>query len=59
MSPDEAPEGQADVGPSDRRDERVLPVQSREDTDAGLGDRPEPEERDRIYRDRPPHWDSE
>jgi 2-dehydro-3-deoxy-D-arabinonate dehydratase len=59
MSPDEAPEGQPDVSPSDRRAERALPAQSREDTDAGWGDRPEPDESDRFHRDRPPHWDSE
>ena len=34
----------------------VLPEQSREDTDAAWGDYPEPAN-DRLYRDRPPHWD--
>jgi hypothetical protein len=34
----------------------VLPEQSREDTDAGWGEYPEPAG-DRLYRDRPPHWD--
>lgn len=36
--------------------EAVQPEQSREDTDAAWGDYPEPAD-DRLYRDRPPHWD--
>jgi hypothetical protein len=32
------------------------PEQSREDTDAGWGEYPERAD-DRLYRDRPPHWD--
>ena len=36
--------------------EPVLPEQSPEDTDAGWGEYPEPAD-DRLYRDRPPHWD--
>jgi hypothetical protein len=36
--------------------EPVLPEQSREDTDAGWGEYPGPAD-DRLYRDRPPHWD--
>jgi hypothetical protein len=34
----------------------AMPEQSREDTDAAWGDYPEPAD-DRLYRDRPPHWD--
>ena len=38
--------------------ERLLPEQSREDTDAGWGEYREYSERDdRLQRDRPPHWD--
>ena len=33
------------------------PLQSREDTDAGWGERPEPDDDERLYRDRPPHWE--
>jgi hypothetical protein len=33
----------------------LLPEQSREDTDAGWGEYPERSD-DRLYRDRPPHW---
>jgi hypothetical protein len=36
--------------------EPVPPEQSREDTDAGWGEYSEPAG-DRLYRDRPPHWD--
>jgi hypothetical protein len=36
----------------------VLPEQSREDTDIAWGDYRgrDDEDRDRLYRDRPPHW---
>ncbi|MGH3407284.1 MAG: hypothetical protein ACRDRJ_33005 [Streptosporangiaceae bacterium] len=43
------------AGPSDSGD---LPVQSQEDTDAGWGEQPRPEDDDRLRDDRPPHWDS-
>jgi hypothetical protein len=35
----------------------VLPAQSREDTDAAWGELPAADEDERLYRDRPPHWD--
>ena len=59
MSPYEGPENPADAGPSDRRDQQALPAQSWEDTDIAWGEQPEPDENDRLFRDRPPHWDSE
>ena len=59
MLPDEAPDEPAEAGPPDREEQQAPPVQSREDTDAAWGEQPEPDERDRFYRDRPPHWDSE
>jgi hypothetical protein len=34
----------------------ALPEQSPEDTDAAWGDYPQRDD-DRLYRDRPPHWD--
>ena len=43
----------------DRDEEPVVPPQSREDTDAGWGEVPEPSDDDRFYRDRPPHWGSD
>jgi hypothetical protein len=36
--------------------EPLLPERSREDTDAAWGDAPERDD-DRLYRERPPHWD--
>jgi hypothetical protein len=36
--------------------ESLLPEQSREDTDAAWGDYRQRDD-DRLYRDRPPHWD--
>lgn len=36
--------------------EPILPEQSREDTDAAWGEYPGTGD-DRLYRDRPPHWD--
>ena len=58
MSPYEAPEEPADARPPDREDQQAWPVQSREDTDIAWGEQPEHDEDDRLYRDRPPHWDS-
>lgn len=57
------PDGEAssrspDAGRSDRSDMPVLPVQSQEDTDVGWGEQPEPEDDERLHRERPPHWDS-
>jgi hypothetical protein len=46
----------APAGESAPAREPVLPEQSREDTDAGWGEYPGPAD-DRLYRDRPPHWD--
>ena len=43
----------------DRAEEPVIPSKSREDTDAGWGELPEPSDDDRFYRDRPPHWGSD
>jgi hypothetical protein len=40
----------------DPRDPPVLPDKSREDTDAGWGERPEPDDDERLSRERPPHW---
>lgn len=54
---DKASDRSPDVRPADRSDTPVLPVQSQEDTDVGWGERPEPEDDERLYRERPPHWD--
>ncbi|HET7015656.1 MAG TPA: hypothetical protein VFI65_17185 [Streptosporangiaceae bacterium] len=33
------------------------PTQSREDTDAGWGESPDPDDAERLIRERPPHWE--
>lgn len=53
--PAPAPDPVPDRKPAPGR-EPVRPEQSREDTDAGWGEYPERPD-DRLYRDRPPHWD--
>jgi hypothetical protein len=59
MLPDQTPGESAGAGLPDREDGQALPVQSREDTDIDWGEEPEPDEDDRLHRDRPPHWESE
>jgi hypothetical protein len=39
-------------------DDPVLPLPSQDETDAAWGDRPEPDDDERLLRDRPPHWDA-
>ena len=57
MSPDpERTSAPAAVAQAPAAGEPALPEQSREDTDAAWGEYPETEG-DRLYRDRPPHWD--
>jgi hypothetical protein len=38
-------------------DEPVLPAQSEEETGIGWGEAPEPDDDERLRRERPPHWD--
>jgi hypothetical protein len=50
-APDEAaPPPAPDHGP-------VLPQRSRDETDAGWGERPEPDDDERLRQERPPHYD--
>lgn len=35
-----------------------VPEQSAEDSDSAWGERPDPGDDERLYGDRPPHWDS-
>jgi hypothetical protein len=45
-------------GPPDDPDDRpVLPQRGRDETDAGWGDRAEPDDDERLRQDRPPHYD--
>ena len=46
------------VGPLRSADKPALPGRSAEDTDVGWGDDPEPDDDQRLSRERPPHWDS-
>jgi hypothetical protein len=52
------PKQPASAGRPDPEDGPVLPAQSPEDTDAGWGEPAEPDDNERLCRDRPPHWDS-
>jgi hypothetical protein len=38
-------------------DRPLLPDRTTDETDVGWGDRPDPDDRDRLLQDRPPHWD--
>jgi hypothetical protein len=58
MPPDPAPVRPASVTPSDPDVTPVLPVRSQADTDVSWGEQPEPDDDERLYRERPPHWDS-
>jgi hypothetical protein len=60
MPPDTAPSPgpQGAKAPPNHDETPVLPVRSPDDTDAGWGERPEPDDDERLNRDRPPHWDS-
>jgi hypothetical protein len=42
---------------TDPDDRPVLPEQSEEETGIGWGEAPEPDDDERLRRDRPPHWD--
>jgi hypothetical protein len=43
--------------PPDPEDKPVLPAHSDEETGIGWGEDPEPDDEERLSRDRPPHWD--
>ena len=57
-APDQATDRPAAAGPPVPDDHADRPEQSAEDTDSGWGERPEPNDDERLYGDRPPHWDS-
>jgi hypothetical protein len=46
------------VKPDPEPDDPVLPERSRDDSDIGWGEPPEPDDDERLRQDRPPHWDS-
>jgi hypothetical protein len=43
--------------PPDPEDKPALPAHSDEETGIGWSEDPEPDDEDRLRRDRPPHWD--
>ena len=47
------------LSPPPSRPAASRPEQSAEDTDTGWGERPDPDDDERFYRDRPPHWGSD
>jgi hypothetical protein len=51
-----APVAPAPGAPAAPAGDPAPPEQSHEDTDAAWGEYPERDD-DRLYRDRPPHWD--
>ena len=52
-----APDDDAEPAPRPKQPSS-RPEQSAEDTDSGWGERPDPDHDERLYGDRPPHWDS-
>ena len=42
---------------NDQDDKPLLPEQSQDETGAGWGEAPEPDDDDRLRQERPPHWD--
>lgn len=54
----ETPRPPASAGSPDPDDAPAPPAQRREDTDAGWGEPAEPDDDERLCRERPPHWDS-
>ena len=43
--------------PPDPEDQPVLPEQKEEESGISGGEAPEPDDDERLRRDRPPHWD--
>jgi hypothetical protein len=58
MPPNETPEASASAAQSGPGGRPALPEKSPDETDVGWGERPEPDDDERLNRDRPPHWDS-
>jgi hypothetical protein len=58
MPPNQRPDSPASAGPPDPAGKPALPARSQEDTDIGWGEQPEPDDIERLRRERPPHWDS-
>ena len=54
QAPPADPPAAAGPGPDPRP---VLPQRGRDETDAGWGDRPDPDDDERLRQERPPHYD--
>jgi SAM-dependent methyltransferase len=52
-----APDHPDQTAPDQTAPDQTAPEQSEEDTDAGWGERPEPGDDERLYGERPPHWE--
>jgi len=55
--PDDKPVPPAPSKPVPPRSDPVLPARSEEEAGIGWGEAPEPDDDERLRRDRPPHWD--
>jgi SnoaL-like domain len=58
LTSDKAVDRPTSANPPVPEGKAVLPDQSPEDTDSGWGERPGPDDDERLYGERPPHWDS-
>lgn len=57
-SPEKQTPDQQAKQPPTPAEKPVLPERGGDETDLGWGDRTEPDDEDRLNRDRPPHWDN-
>lgn len=58
MTPDRVTPDRVTTGEDRDDDSPVLPERSSDESDVGWGDRPDPDDDERLRQDRPPHWDS-
>ncbi|MGO8888063.1 MAG: hypothetical protein ACLPUO_20700 [Streptosporangiaceae bacterium] len=57
VPPKQPPRQRASADSPDPDDKPALPLRSMDETDTGWGERPEPDDDERLRLDRPPHWD--
>jgi hypothetical protein len=58
MPPGNAPNQPASPEPQDPDEQPTTPTPSQDETDVGWSEPPEPDDDERLCRDRPPHWES-
>jgi len=58
MPPGNAPNQPASPDRPDPDEQPAPPMRSQDETDAGWSEPPEPDDDERLGRDRPPHWQS-